>query len=161
VEFACVLPLIMAMLVGIWEVGRLAEAQQTLANAAREGARRAASGKPLASGTRLTDEVTDSVANTLRAAGYSVTNARVKIENLDTGQSATYKSDRTLAAGTDFDIGAAPQLQRVRVTVTVPYTDVRWAAVGRVTTITTLRADSEWYTIKDQDFPTFAEPPIE
>jgi Flp pilus assembly protein TadG len=45
VELALVLPLILTMLVGLWEVSRVIECQQTLFNAACEAARQAATGQ--------------------------------------------------------------------------------------------------------------------
>src|SRR5262249_8726464 len=45
VELALVLPLIIILLTGIWEVGRMVEVQQILSNAAREGARQASTGQ--------------------------------------------------------------------------------------------------------------------
>src|SRR5687768_8235143 len=44
VEFALTLPLLMVLLLGLWEVGRLIQLAQVLNNAAREGARVAAQG---------------------------------------------------------------------------------------------------------------------
>jgi len=45
VEFACCLPLLVAILFGLWEVGRFTEVQGVLWNAAREGARDASLGQ--------------------------------------------------------------------------------------------------------------------
>src|SRR5271165_5716575 len=45
VELAVVLPLILTMLIGLWEVSRVVECQQILFNAAREAARQAATGQ--------------------------------------------------------------------------------------------------------------------
>ena len=39
VEFAVILPLLLLLLVGIWELGRIIHVQQTINNAARDGAR--------------------------------------------------------------------------------------------------------------------------
>jgi hypothetical protein len=44
VEFAVCLPILMIVLFGLWEYGRLLQVQQGLSNAAREGARQAAIG---------------------------------------------------------------------------------------------------------------------
>src|SRR5205085_12679859 len=45
VELALLLPFLLVVLVGIWEVGRLIQVQQALNNAAREGAGLAAPGE--------------------------------------------------------------------------------------------------------------------
>ena len=39
VETAVVLPILVVLLLGLWDIGRMIEAQQVLSNAAREGAR--------------------------------------------------------------------------------------------------------------------------
>ena len=45
VEFAVCLPLLVTLMLGLWEVGRLVEVQQVACNAAREGARDASIGQ--------------------------------------------------------------------------------------------------------------------
>ena len=47
VEFALVLPVLVTLMVGLWEVGRIIQVQQVLSNAAREGARVAAQGQTI------------------------------------------------------------------------------------------------------------------
>ena len=44
VEAAVVLPLLLILMLGVWEVGRMIQVQQVLVNAAREGARLAGGG---------------------------------------------------------------------------------------------------------------------
>ena len=44
VELAICLPLVILLLMGVWEVGRMLEAQNLLSNAAREGGRQASTG---------------------------------------------------------------------------------------------------------------------
>src|SRR5436305_13070446 len=63
VEFAVLLPLILTLVVGLWEVGRLVDLQQLLTNAAREGGRQAASGE------RSTATVTQAVIKNRTSAG--------------------------------------------------------------------------------------------
>jgi Flp pilus assembly protein TadG len=45
VELAVCLPLLLTVLLGVWEVGRMVSAQQIIANAAREGGREVAAGQ--------------------------------------------------------------------------------------------------------------------
>ncbi|HEV3262421.1 MAG TPA: TadE/TadG family type IV pilus assembly protein, partial [Gemmataceae bacterium] len=63
IEFVIVLPLITILLLGLWEGGRLIEIKQIMSNAAREGARQAASGQA------NTAQVQATVTNYLQAAG--------------------------------------------------------------------------------------------
>src|SRR5262245_59872922 len=44
VEFTVVLPILVALLLGIWEIGRMVQVKQIIYNAAREGARAASTG---------------------------------------------------------------------------------------------------------------------
>ena len=70
VEFAMILPVILTLLLGIWEVGRMIEIQQILYNAAREGGRQASTGQ-------LTDaQVQTVVIQYLQTAGLPTTHRR-------------------------------------------------------------------------------------
>src|SRR4051812_13140368 len=77
VEFAVLLPLLILMLAGVWEVGRYVEVQQLLSTAVREGGRQAATGnKNLAA-------VQQCVANYLNKNGISnVATSDVTFQNL-------------------------------------------------------------------------------
>ncbi len=69
VEAAIVMPLVLVLLFGIWEVGRFVLVGQTLNTAAREGARLAAGG--YTNGTPVTAAmVQTAVQNYLTAAGF-------------------------------------------------------------------------------------------
>src|SRR5262245_17593976 len=77
VELAVCLPFILILIFGLWEVGRLVQAQQLVVNAAREGGRHAAAG-------RLTStEVRQAVVNYLNMNGLtSVTLDDVTLTNV-------------------------------------------------------------------------------
>lgn len=64
VEFAMVLPLLLALVTGIVDVGFLYHHQLLLTDAAREGARLGSLGQPV-------DQVRTTVRNRLQAQGYS------------------------------------------------------------------------------------------
>ena len=105
VEFAAVLPLILTLLLGIWEVGRLIEIQQFVHNATREGARQAATGQ-------LTNaQVQQVVINTLAAEGLPTANVVVTVKDLTTPAN---------------DVSAANYLDQIQITATIPYSDVRF-----------------------------------
>ncbi|MFO0879257.1 MAG: TadE/TadG family type IV pilus assembly protein [Gemmataceae bacterium] len=116
-EFGLVMPLLVMLLLGLWEMGRAIQVFQTVSNAAREGARQASTAKY----TR--EQVRQSVFEFLQRAGVplsdtlpsssvtlSNTNAVIIVENLTTG-------------GEVFE---ATQLDRIQVTVEVPVRNYRW-----------------------------------
>jgi Flp pilus assembly protein TadG len=137
VEFAVLLPFIMILIVGTWEVGRLVEITQILDNAAREGARQAATG------SQTNDQVKVAVCNYMKNAGL-----------------ADYTSQRdTVVTVTDLsspgtDVSAAAQLDQLRVTIAIPFTDVQWTTLKLITRPnTTLNTEAVWCSAKDQEYP--------
>ena len=47
------------------------------------------------------------------------------------------------------DPKTAAQLDQFRVTVTVPYSTVRWSTVAQITSTSVLTATSDWYSMHD------------
>src|SRR5207248_6690665 len=77
VELAVCLPLLLTLILGAWEVGRLVEVKQLLCNAVREGGRQAATG------TQTTAQVQQYVVNYLNTNGISgVTTSMVTFQDL-------------------------------------------------------------------------------
>ena len=95
VEFAVVLPLLLLLLVGIWELGRIIHVQLILNNATRDGARLAAQANIVASSgdyTQIhfnsgTPNVSDAIRTNLIAAG--ITNLNGLVIELEFVESAT------------------------------------------------------------------------
>jgi Flp pilus assembly protein TadG len=138
VEFALLLPVLMTLLVGAWEGGRLIEINQILSNAAREGARQAASGQ--ANST----QVQQTVLQYLQDAGLPATNAVVTVSDL------THSGDPSNAT----------QMDQLKVSVSIPFKDVRWSTLVLVTSpSTTVSAQSVWISTKDQVYPTTTTSP--
>ena len=108
VEAAVCLPVIVAMMMGMWEVGRIAQMSRIVKDAAREGARVAAGG--VNNGTTVTvAAVQTAVQNYLSSAGMpatAVNGAVISVTNL--------------SADTWTDPGNALPLDHFRVTVTIP-----------------------------------------
>jgi Flp pilus assembly protein TadG len=125
-------------MLGIWEVGRLIQVQQILTNAAREGVRQASTGN------HNVASITTIVNNYLTAAGINNSGSTVTIYNLT--------QDPTPASGAaSDDPTAANQLDHLRVIVTLPFSNVKWATVTRkMTSITTLTATADWDCMRDQ-----------
>ena len=87
VEFALVLPIFMALLLGTIELGRVFEVSQILATAVREGARFASAEKEgfLASGQTANDKVVSDIRNFLTAAGLPGSTATIEISDNEDG----------------------------------------------------------------------------
>jgi Flp pilus assembly protein TadG len=87
VEFALTLPLLVTLMLGVWEIGRLVQLQQLLSNAAREGARVAAQGETINSTGAPTmiqvstgsPNVQDTVINYLKQAGLNASTSNVTV----------------------------------------------------------------------------------
>jgi Flp pilus assembly protein TadG len=144
VEFAAILPLIVMLLVGLWEGGRLIEVEQILNNAAREGARRAASGQLNYS------QVQAVVTNYLSNAGIPTGNVVVTIQNLG------FPGNPTPPDNNPQD---ATQLDQLKVSVAMPLSDVQWTTLSLVTNASTqLNAYAIWSSLKDIPYPTVSYP---
>jgi Flp pilus assembly protein TadG len=129
VEVAVTLPLVLTVLIGLWEVGRLVEVTQIVSNAAREAGRQASAGKKTAA------EVRADAISYLQFAGIPTQAASVTVTNLDNGSSS--------------EPSAATQLDRFRITVSIPFDSIRWILMNKVTNATTITATSQWYSMRD------------
>lgn len=142
--------LVIPLMLGIWEVGRLVQVQQIVSNAAREGARLSAQGYTInASGTPTqiklnsgTNSVKQAVYDYLYSAGLT------NLQESDVTVTFAFTSGRTTAyvpvagvdpVGTSWPVGSMPtdpcfgdKGQTFRVTVTVPWAKVRWINMGLV-----------------------------
>lgn len=131
VELAFLLPFLMSLLFGIWEVGRYLDAMLILEGAAREGGRQAAAGSRIDSITgsmtliyaHPTDGQTDvetAVKNYLARAGCKVDNVVVTYANTSSTPAPYPYTDKS-------DPYEANRLDQLEVTVSIPYNDVRWS----------------------------------
>ena len=123
---------ILPMLLGIWEIGCLLDAQQTLVEAVREGGRQAATG------TMTNAQVTQVVLQYLQQAYPSNPNITrdVVVTVTNTGSGA--------------DASNATQLDPLVVTATLPFKNVDWSMTQRyVSDSSTLSTACQWYSTKD------------
>lgn len=108
------LPLLITLMLGVWEAGRLVQVSSVLTNAAREGARTAAGGT--VNGTDVTVAVVqNTVRDYLRAAGLpnaAVDGAQIQLVNtsnnnwsdpVDAHPGDTFRVIATIPAGAPFD----------------------------------------------------------
>jgi Flp pilus assembly protein TadG len=118
IEFAFVVPLLILLLLGIIEFGWLVHNQLQVANAAREGARSAALGDPVAK-----------IRQRTIAAGYPAipssctgTTADCSIElKWSNQEDGSDNYPNTVSDSSDGTVNAVPARKLIRVTVNVPY----------------------------------------
>ncbi len=140
VEFAVVLPVIVAMLLGIWEVGRALDVKEILCNAASVGGRAASTG--LNSATQVQAAVT----NYLTLAGLPAQNATVTVNDLTN-------------PGTDPT--AATALDQIQVTVSIPFSNVNWSGTSMFMPKSALvSATVTWYSANAYAYPTNITAPV-
>ena len=141
VEAALVLPMVLVLLFGIWEVGRFVLVGQMLNTAAREGARLAAGG--YSNSVPVTCAmVQQAVQDYLTASGFpsaAVTGAQVTVV--------------CKAATAWTDPYQAQPLDPFQVVVTIPsgaaFNSLRWTLLPRLTSITQLTVAVTWYSLNN------------
>lgn len=171
-EMALIAPVIILLLVGVWEVGRLVMVQNILNETARETARLAGSAGYFASSnhanplggtltlispsTNGSYEVQKKAVIYLKGSGLSTTGVKVTVSNLGSATSAktwSYIWDATASSGTGsgYDpAAAADQLDTIEATVTVPYKNVGWSPLNLlVGANTTLVSKAKWSSMRD------------
>jgi Flp pilus assembly protein TadG len=136
VELALLLTFILLpLLMGLWEVGRMIEVQQLLDNAAREGGRQASTGQ------RSVSDVQQAVVNYLALNGVVIPTSAVTVTNL-TDPTRNDPRDGSLPQNAD-------QLDHFRIVVTVPFDNVRWVLLSQITPTRTLGATVDWYSMNN------------
>jgi Flp pilus assembly protein TadG len=161
--------LVVPLIIGIWEVGRLVQVQQIVSNAAREGARLSAQGYTInSSGTPTqikasagSNNVQDAVYDYLVSAGLTTLQpADVTVTfQFTTGRATDYVPVPGVdPAGTSYPAGSMPpdpcygdKGQVFRVTVTIPWAKVRWINLGLVNP-TTVTFTATWQMLTDDRF---------
>ena len=129
VELAVLLPFLVPLLLGIWEVGRLIEVDQIMENAVREG------GRQISTGNKTSAEIKDVVINYLKHNGITAKPEDITITNL----TSSARPDPT----------DAEQLDEYQITLTVPFNSVRLILLDQITDVTSLYASANWYSMRD------------
>lgn len=123
VELALTLPLLILLLTGTWEVGRILEVQQMLNVAAREAARQAGSGL-------LTNSQVQQVAvNYVRCGLQDVTGAMTA----NIAVNVTVYAAGSPGIPEQIDVSQASSLDQIVISVSVPFPDVRWISLPSIT----------------------------
>jgi Flp pilus assembly protein TadG len=126
---ALISPLLILLLLGLWEVGRIVEAQQILSNAAREAGRQAAID------SKTGAQVQQDVLTYIQQAGLNNSGVTLTINNLTSG---TVNSPET-----------AQNLDHLKITVSMPTSNVRWVLVSHFVTSNTINGTAHWYSLKN------------
>ena len=142
VEAAVVLPVLLIMMLGIWEVGRIIQLQQIISNSAREGARLAAAGK--LNGTDVTAAmVQQEVRDYLTTTGFPTTAVSGAVITV------------TPISGSWTDPSQAPPLDLFRVSVQIPsgpaFESLRWSFLGRLTPVTQITGQAVWRSLNNTE----------
>lgn len=117
VEFAMMLPLLVSLMLGMWELGRAIQVFQSVSNAAREGVRQAASAK------YTKEQVRQAVFDYLKKANVPMHNTLPAADVTLTTTNATITVTNVTSGGEVFD---ANQLDKMQVTVSVPVVNYKW-----------------------------------
>jgi Flp pilus assembly protein TadG len=131
VELAFILPVMLTLLVGLWDIGQLIRGLQVVSVAAREGGRQAASG------TKTVAEIEDLVKLIMEQNNINVANVSFAYANVS--QSGVAPND-------------ASQNDKLDVTVSMPFSDLRLASnfYGKWHIATnTLSIKAQWTSMRD------------
>jgi Flp pilus assembly protein TadG len=143
VEMAITMPVIITLLFGMLEVGRMVQINQILCNAAREGARTASTG------LNTYADVQTTVQNYLTNAGVTNQNKlSISVANLTQSN-----------AGPTYDPSTAAWLDQLQVIVTIPYSNVQLSSLLFLNKNTQITATAVWFSNQDQAFPSSVTAP--
>ncbi len=111
VELTVCMPILITLLLGVWDIGKLLQQQQIVANAVREAGRQASTGQ-------LTRSQTEAVARQyLVESGLRITDPVTGTPNVTTASA-------NLTSGNDFTNSA--QQDELMVRLEYPYKNNRW-----------------------------------
>jgi Flp pilus assembly protein TadG len=164
VEFAVCAPLLVLMILGLWEVGRMTEVQNVMWNGAREAARDASTGQ-----SNL-QTVANNLLTYLQGAeptafgqGHSTT-IRAATVSLPANTVGYTCWDNTLnrelftvtftdiTKGTVTDPTGMSQLDHYQIGVQTPYATIGWLPVPTITGRTRLYVAVDWASMVDSPF---------
>ena len=164
VEFAFCLPVIVLILLGIWEVGRIAQVSNIMSNGARESARDASLGQ---------DNLQTIASNLLAylqsafpsafVPGHSTTIASpsFSLPANTTGYTCwdnTANQELFTITFTDItqpsitDPTGMQKLDHYQIGVQVPYASIGWSSLAQITGVTRIYVTVDWASMRDTPF---------
>ena len=162
VEFAFVMPLLLLLITGVWELGRIIQVQSILNMAARDAARLAAQANIVnttGSSTQIkfntgTPNIVGAIQAFLKAGGISdLTGLTVELQFMEPAVIGG-----AMPTATNADPYTGVKNQRFRVRITLPYANVRWTTLTLINP-TTLDAEAFWQCLVDDPFTVNATLP--
>ena len=173
VEFALCLPLMMLILTGLWEVGRIMEVQIVLTNSAREAARDASLGQdnlltvannlrtylqsaePTAFGSgHSTSMIAPVISLPAHTSGYTCWDNTAKRELF----TMTFSD---LTDPNDTDPTMMSQLDVYKLGVQVPFNSVSWSSIVPVAGASRLSVAVDWASLVDSPFQIVPDLPAQ
>lgn len=164
VEFGLCLPLLVVILLGIWEVGRIVQVSNVLWNGARESARDASVGqdnlKAVASNTlaylqsalpmafnssHSTSLISPVVTLPANTTGYTCWDNTSNIELF----TITFTD---ITQPTVTDPTGMTKLDHYQIGLQVPYTSIRWNSLTQITGVARISIVVDWACMQDSPF---------
>lgn len=118
VELSVMLPLFVIILIGMWDVGRLIQLAQIVANSAREAGRQASTGK------YTNAQVAEVVRTYLQASGLRITHPVTNSPNVTV-------SVYNLTRGGEVTMPPSEQNDNLFIHVSYPFVNNRWNVMNR------------------------------
>jgi Flp pilus assembly protein TadG len=144
--------LLVPLMIGIWEIGRLVQVKQVVSNSAREGARRASQGYTLNSSGSPTQVMVSSGTMSVQSAVYNYLIAAgfTNLQPADVQVSFQFLAPRSdgVAATEPYQ---GEKGQPFSVTVTIPWNRVRWVNLGLINP-TDVSFTATWRMLMDDPF---------
>ncbi|HWG47563.1 MAG TPA: TadE/TadG family type IV pilus assembly protein [Gemmataceae bacterium] len=164
VEFACCLPVIVVALLGVWEVGRIAQVSNVMSNAAREAARDASLGQtdfPTIASNLLT--YLQSALPTAFGQGHTTALRSPTITLPANTTGYTYwdnTANQELFTITFTDITqpsitdpmSMQKLDHYQIGIQVPYSTIGWTTLTQITGVSRLSVAVDWACLRDAPF---------
>jgi Flp pilus assembly protein TadG len=167
VEFAFCMPLLLTIMAGLWEVGRIIEVQQVMWNSGREAARDASIGQD------NLEAVANNLLTYLQAAeptAFPPSHTTIMVSPASVGITVAANTtgwtcwDRTVGRelftmtfidntkNSITDPTGMAQLDRFELSVQVPYSTVAWSPLAQITGRTRLSVAVDWVCMIDSPF---------
>ncbi len=164
VEFALCLPLIVLLMLGVWEVGRIAQVANILSNGAREAARDASLGQDNLQ-TIASNQLTYLQGALSGAFGQghstSMQAPTISLPANTTGYTCwdnTANQELFTITFTDLttpsvtDPTAMQQLDHYQIGLQVPYASIGWNSLAQITSVTRISVVVDWVSMRDAPF---------